>query len=147
MGAADEACSLRSPDRCGMIPVRNRRDLSMKLILVISFLVGLTAVGHCQTAAEPKPALGEVMRLEAFQVHKRADSYGIASFAISNGTDKPVSSIELMCWLDDDRAHGTKVLIWPSPGAIPAHGSQQFSNVNIGLTGDARSTCEVAGAE
>jgi hypothetical protein len=121
----------------------------MRLILIVSYLVSSSTVGLCQApaATEPKPTLSEVIRIEAFQTYKRADSYGIASFAISNGTDKPVNSIELMCWLDDDRAHGTKVLIWPRQGAIPAHGSQQFTNVNIGLTGDTRSTCEVAGVE
>lgn len=121
----------------------------MRFILVVSYLVSSSAGALCQTpaATAPKPTLSEAIRIEAFQSRKRADSYGIASFAISNGTDKPVNSIELMCWLDDDRAHATKVLIWPSQGAISAHATQQFSNVNIGLTGDGRSTCEVAGVE
>lgn len=122
----------------------------MRLILVVSYLVSLstTALGQIPAATEQKLTLSDVVRIEAFESHKRSDSYGIASFAISNGTDKPVNSIELMCWLDDDRAHGTRVLIWPKQGAIPAHGSQEFSNVNIGrAAGNARSTCEVAGVE
>lgn len=121
----------------------------MRFTLVVSYLVSSSTAALCQTpaATEPKPILSEVIRIEAFQSYKRADNYGIASFAISNGTDKPLNSIELMCWLDDDRAHATRVLIWPSQGAISVHESQQFSNVNIGLTGDGRSTCEVAGVE
>ena len=122
----------------------------MRLILVVSYLVSLstTALGQTPATTEQKLTLSDGVRIAAFESHKRPDGYGIASFAISNDTDKPVNSIELMCWPDDDRAHGTTVLIWPKQGAIPAHGSQEFSNVNIGrATRDARSTCEVARVE
>ena len=121
----------------------------MRLVLVAGCLVSLTVPVLCQTptAAEPEPKASQPVHIESFQSHKRADNYGIARFVILNGSDKPVTSIELLCWLGEDRGHGTKVLIWPSPDAIPPHGSQQFANVNIGLTGDARSTCEVAGVE
>jgi hypothetical protein len=120
----------------------------MRLILVASYLISLATPGLCQTSTRPaEPRLSEQIRIEAFQSHNRGDNYGIASFAISNGTDKPVNSIELTCWVDDDRGHATKVLVWPSPDAIPAHASQQFSNVNIGLIGDSRSACEVTGVQ
>jgi hypothetical protein len=99
---------------------------------------------------QPSPPAAEhdlkQIRIEAFESHKRADNYGIASFKVSNETDKPLNSIELNCWFGDDRAHGTRVLLWPSPNAVPAHNSQQFSNVNIGLVqSNLRSECEVAG--
>lgn len=120
----------------------------MRLILAVSCLVSLATPALCQTSVAPaEPSPYEQIRIEGFQSHKRGDGYGIASFAISNGTEKPVNSIELTCWVDDDRDHATKVLVWPSPDTIPAHASQQFSNINIGLTGDSRPACEVTGVQ
>jgi hypothetical protein len=119
----------------------------MRLILAGTYLVSMIGPAICQTSTAPsQPSISEQIRIESFQSSKRGDNYGIASFVISNTTDKELNSIELTCWVDDDRAHGTKVLVWPSPRSIPAHEQQKFSNVNIGLVGSsARSQCEVSG--
>ena len=94
-------------------------------------------------------APGEILgAIDSFQSFRRGDNYGIASFVLSNNTDKPLTSIELNCWVNDDRAHGTKVLVWPSAGPIRAHDQEKFSNVNIGLVGpNPRAACEVTKAE
>src|SRR6266403_3388532 len=119
----------------------------MRLIAAVIYLVGLIEPAICQTSMPPiQVNISEQIRIESFQSRRRADNYGIASFVISNTTDKALNSIELTCWVDDDRAHGTKVLVWPSARSIPAHEQQQFSNVNIGLLGQsARADCEVTG--
>jgi hypothetical protein len=52
---------------------------------------------------------------------------------ILNETDKPLNSIELTCWLDNDRTRGTTVLVWPTPDPVPAHTSRELSKLNIGL--------------
>ena len=92
--------------------------------------------------------ISEQIRVDSFQLEKRADSYGIANFVISNTTDRALNSIELNCWMDDDREHGTKVLVWPTPRSIPAHEQQKFAKVNIGLVGpNSRPQCEVTAAE
>jgi hypothetical protein len=121
----------------------------MRLIVAAICLAGLIGPAICQTSAPPvQPNLREQVRMDSFQSAKRGDNYGIASFIISNATEKALNSIELTCWLDDDREHGTKVLVWPSRQSIPAHDQQQFSNVNIGLVGEnSRANCEVTGAE
>src|SRR6266446_1192933 len=122
---------------------------AMRFIVAAISLVGLIGPAICQTATPPtQTSISEQIRIDSFQSRRRADNYGIASFVISNTTDKALNSIELTCWVDDDRAHGTKVLVWPSPRSIPAHDQQEFSNVNIGLVGQsARAECEVTGAE
>jgi hypothetical protein len=121
----------------------------MRFIVAAIYLVGSIGPAICQTPTPPAQAsLSEQIRIDSFQSHKRGDNYGIASFVVFNTTDKALSSVELTCWVDDDRAHGTKVLVWPSSGPIPAHDKQKFSNVNIGLVGSsARAACEVTGAE
>ncbi len=118
----------------------------MSLMAAATWLISIVAPAICHAQA-PAQKLGGQARIEGFQAQMRSDNYGIASFTIANETDRPLNSIELTCWDGDDRAHGTKVLVWPSPGAIPAHGSQRFSNVNIGLFGASRSDCEVTGGE
>jgi hypothetical protein len=121
----------------------------MRLIFAAIYLVCTIGPAICQTSTPPAQAsISKQIRIDSFQSHNRGDNYGIASFVISNTTDKALSSIELTCWLDDDRAHGTKVLVWPNPPSIPAHEQQKFSNVNIGLVGStSRAECEVTGAE
>ncbi|WP_029586017.1 hypothetical protein [Bradyrhizobium sp. URHD0069] len=121
----------------------------MRLIVAAIYLVGVIGPAICQTSTPPAQAsIRDQIRIDSFQSRTRGDNYGIASFVISNTTDKPLNSIELTCWVDDDRANGTKVLVWPSPRSIPAHDQQQFSNVNIGLVGQsARAGCEVTGAD
>jgi hypothetical protein len=121
----------------------------MRLIVATSCLVGLTGPAICQTSTPPVQAsISEQIQIDSFQSSRRGDNYGIASFVISNNTDKALTSIELNCWLNDDRAHGTKVLVWPSAGPIRAHDREKFSNVNIGLVGpNPRAACEVTGAE
>jgi hypothetical protein len=112
-------------------------------------LVGLIRPAICQTSAPPvQPNRREQIRIGSFQSSKRSDNYGIASFVISNASDKALNSIELTCWLNDDREHGTKVLVWPSRQSTPAHDQLQFSNVNTGLVAEnSRANCEVTGAE
>src|SRR6266478_1777765 len=103
----------------------------MRFIVAAIYLVGLTGPAICQTSTPPAEAgISEQIRIDSFQSYRRGDNYGIASFVISNTTDKSLSSIELTCWVDDDRAHGTKVLVWPSSRSIPAHEQEKFSNVN-----------------
>jgi hypothetical protein len=121
----------------------------MRFIAATIFLVSLIGPAICQTSTLPMQAsISEQIRIDSFQSHKRDDNYGIASFVISNTTDKALNSIELTCWIKDDREHGTKVLVWPKRQSIPAHDQQQFSNVNIGLVGnDSSAKCEVTGAE
>jgi hypothetical protein len=120
----------------------------MRLIFAAVFLCCLVGAAVCQT---PSVSTGQQLQqvgIKGFETHKRADNYGIASFTISNETDAPLNSIELYCWLDNDRAHGTKVLVWPSPQPVSPHDSRQFSNVNIGLVrSTSRPECEVAGVE
>ena len=117
----------------------------MRLFLAAICLASLTTMAIGQTPAPPSTAkLSQQVRIDAFESHQRGDNYGIASFTISNDTDKPLNAIELTCWLNDDRGHGTTVLVWPTPDAVSAHASRRFSDVNIGLVGvDSRSACEV----
>jgi hypothetical protein len=123
----------------------------MRLVVAAIYLVGVTGPAICQTSTPPPPAqasISEQIRIDSFQMRRRDDNYGIASFVISNTTDKALNSVELTCWVDKDRAHGTKVMAWPSSRSIPAHEQQQFSNVNIGLVGlNARAECEVTAAD
>lgn len=96
----------------------------------------------------PAQAVGERIRVQSFELRRRDDNYGIANFELVNDTDKTLNSIELFCWLNGDRARGTKVLVWPSPHPVPPHQRQRFSNVNIGVVGlNLRGECEVAAVE
>ena len=121
----------------------------MRLVIAVIYLVSLIEPAICETSTPPVQAsISEQIRIDSFQSRKREDNYGIASFVISNTTDKSLKSIELTCWVDNEREHGTKVLVWPSTRSIPAHDQQQFSNVNIGLVGPSgRVECEVTGVE
>ena len=121
----------------------------MRFIAAAIHLVSLAGPAICQTSMPAAQAsISEQIRIDSFESHNRGDNYRIASFVISNTTDRPIKSIELTCWVGDDRAHGTKVLVWPNTPTIPAHEQQKFSNVNIGIVGsNARSECEVTGAE
>jgi len=123
----------------------------MRLVVAAIYLVSIIGPAICQTSTPPPPAqasIREQIRIDSFQTRRRNDNYGIASFVISNTTDKALNSVELTCWVDDDRAHGTKVLVWPNSRSIPAHEQQRFSDVNIGLAGQtARAECEVTAAD
>jgi hypothetical protein len=121
----------------------------MRFVIAAMYLVSMIGPAVCQTSTpSAQPGISEQIRIDSFQSSRRGDNYGIASFVISNNTDKALTSIELNCWLNDDRAHGTKVLVWPSSGPIPAHNQEKFSNVNIGLVGpNPRAACEVTKAE
>src|SRR4051794_26472772 len=119
--------------------------------LIIGAICVVSSIGPAigQTSTPPAGAkITEKIRVLSFELEKRADNYGIASFVISNTTDRALNSIELNCWTNDDREHGTKVLVWPTPRSIPAHEQQKFSKVNIGLVGpNSRPQCEVTAAE
>src|SRR5438067_13586662 len=119
--------------------------------LIIATICLLSSIGAAMSQTSMPGAHGRIseqIRVDSFQLEKRADSYGIANFVISNTTDRALNSIELNCWMDDDREHGTKVLVWPTPRSIPAHDRQKFSKVNIGLVGaTSRPQCEVTAAE
>src|SRR3954468_6753074 len=121
----------------------------MRLIIGAICLVSSIGAASSQTSRPAAHArISEQIRVDSFQLEKRADSYGIASFVIANTTDRALNSIELNCWMDDDREHGTKVLVWPTPRSIPAHEQQKFSKVNIGLVGPTSSPrCEVTAVE
>src|SRR3954449_1433811 len=132
-----------------MILVVERERSTMRLIIGVICLVGSVGAAIGQTAPPSiRGGISEQIRIDSFQLEKRADSYGIANFVISNTTDRALNSIELNCWMDDDREHGTKVLVWPTPRSIPAHEQQKFAKVNIGLVGlNSRPHCEVTAAE
>src|SRR4051794_39090980 len=121
----------------------------MRLIIGIICLVSSVEAATAQSSTPPgQPGISEQVHVDSFHLEKRADNYGIASFVIANTTDRALNSIELNCWSDDDRDHGTKVLVWPSPRSVPAHEQQKFSKVNIGLVGpNSRPQCEVTAAE
>lgn len=120
----------------------------MKLVVAAVSMAGLIETGLCQTPTPPvQSTIGDQIRIDAFQLRKRDDDYGIASFVIANDTEKQINSIELTCWIDNDRTRGTKVLVWPRPGPIPPHKAQQFSNVNIGQVGNSKAECEVTATE
>ncbi|MGY8637481.1 hypothetical protein RAD15_33925 [Bradyrhizobium sp. 14AA] len=105
-------------------------------------LIDAAAAQGAQPPVAPS-GLGELVKIDSFQTTRRADNYGIASFVFSNGTDKKIDSVELTCWMDDDRERATKVLVWANQ-PVPAHASYQFKNVNIGVVGpNSRSQCEV----
>ena len=122
----------------------------MRLIAAAIYLVSLIGPAICQTSTPPAPAttsVAEQIPIGSFQWQRRDDDNGIASFVISNNTDKVLTSIELNCWVGDDRTRATKVMVWPSPGPIPAHDVRKFSRVNIGPVGPSPSvTCEVVNA-
>ena len=119
----------------------------MKLVIAAVSMAGLIETGLCQTPTSPVQSnISDQIRIDSFETRKRDDDYGIASFVIANNTEKPLNSLELTCWTGDDRARGSKVLVWPR-GPIAAHKMQQFSNVNIGLVGNSRAQCEVSAAE
>lgn len=123
----------------------------MRLIAAGILLASLNAPAFCQSpsmAASSGEGVGEHIRVQSFELRRREDNYGIATFEIVNDTDKTLNSIELFCWLNGDRGRGTKVLVWPSPNPVAAHQQQRFSNVNIGLVGaNPRGECEVAAVE
>jgi len=119
----------------------------MRRVIAGIFLVGSIEQAACQAPTPPvKAGISDQVRIDSFQTRKRDDDNGIASFAIANETEKQINSLELTCWIDNDRERGTKVLVWPK-GPIPAHKTQQFSNVNIGFVGTSKAECEVTAAE
>src|SRR5438045_8220349 len=115
--------------------------------LIIGAVCLLSSIGAATSQTSTPAAhvrISEQIRVDSFQLEKRADSYGIANFVISNTTERAVNSIELNCWMDDDREHGTKVLVWRTPRMIPAHEQQKFSQENIDLDGmNSSQQCEV----
>jgi hypothetical protein len=123
----------------------------MRSIAAGILLASLCAPALCQspsTAASSGESVSERIRVQSFELRRREDNYGIANFDLVNDTDKTLNSIELFCWLNGDRVHGTKVLVWPSPNPVPARQQQRFSNVNIGPVGlNPRGQCEVAAVE
>ena len=122
----------------------------MRFIAAPIYLISMIGPAICQSPMPPPAGAGSIAQqipISSFQWQKREDDNGIASFIITNNTDKVLDSIELNCWAGDDRTRGTKVMVWPSPGPIPAHGVRQFSRVNIGPVGGSPSVaCEVADA-
>jgi hypothetical protein len=122
----------------------------MKLVATTLFLIGWVGPAICQPSTPQPlgtPDTAKQVAIGSFQWQRRDDDNGIASFVISNNTDKEIDSIELLCWVGDDRTRGTKVMVWPSPGPIPARDMRQFSRVNIGPVGLGQSpACEVADA-
>ncbi|QWG16192.1 hypothetical protein KMZ68_14195 [Bradyrhizobium sediminis] len=141
---------LRGIADCGMISFLSWGTAEMKFIAAAISLVGLIGPAICQTSTPPAAGaagIAEQVPISSFQWQRREDDNGIASFKISNNTDKAIDSIELICWVGEDRTGGTKVMVWPSPGPILAHEVRQFSRVNIGPVGSSPSVaCEVADA-
>lgn len=121
----------------------------MRVSLLLVGLVGLHSAALASVGcAVAEDARVRDVRIEAFHSYRRGDNYGIASFTLVNDGEKPISSIELGCWTGEDRGRQSKVVAWPAKGFVPAHGSAQFSNVNIGLVAlGASPQCEVTAVE
>jgi hypothetical protein len=118
----------------------------MRFMAVPIYLTCMIGPAVCQDPTPPPAgAIAQQIPISSFQWQRREDDNGIASFIVTNNTDKALDAIELLCWTGDDRTRATKVMVWPSPGPIPAHGIRQFSRVNIGPVGGSPSVaCEVA---
>ncbi|WP_025038286.1 hypothetical protein [Bradyrhizobium sp. DOA9] len=120
----------------------------------LRFLIGIACSASLyaltgMAAAQGPPLTGQQssqpdqVKVEALQAIRRSDGYGIASFVLFNGTDSNIDSVELTCWIENDRERRTTVLVWANE-PISAQTSQQFRNVNIGMVGlNSRSECEV----
>jgi hypothetical protein len=122
---------------------------SLAEIVCCAGLCALVGAAAAQGAQPPvaQSGLGELVKINSFQTTRRPDHYGIASFVLSNGTDKKIESVELTCWMDGDRERATTVLVWANQ-PVPAHASYEFKNVNIGVIGpNSRSECEVTRVE
>ena len=121
----------------------------MRLMFGALCLISFTGAAVGESSTPPgQSSIRDQVQVSSFQANRRDDNYGIASFVISNTTDRALSSIELNCWIDDERERATKVMVWPTPRSIAAHEQQKFSNVNIGLIGPkSRTQCEVTAAE
>src|SRR6187549_2627145 len=101
----------------------------MRCVIAGILLVGSIEQAACQAPTAPvRAAISDQVRIDSLQTRTRDDNNGIASFAIANETEKQINSLELTCWIDNNRARGTKVLVWPK-GPIPPHQTLQFSNV------------------
>ena len=119
----------------------------MRRVFAGIFLVGSIEQAACQAPTPPaKAGISDQVRIDSLQTRTRDDNNGIASFAIANETEKQINSLELTCWIDNNRARGTKVLVWPK-GPILPHKTMQFSNINIGVVGESKAECEVTAAE
>ena len=120
----------------------------MKLVATTILVIGWIGPALCQPSTAQAPGTPDAVKnvaIGSFQWLKREDDNGIASFVISNNTDREIDSLELHCWAGDDRTRATKVMVWPSPGPIPPNATRQFSRVNVGPVGVSSSlTCEVA---
>src|SRR5438132_1568870 len=79
---------------------------------------------------------------------RTADDHGIASFVITNNSDQSLNTVELRCWVDGDASHSRSIKVRARARSVAPHGMQQFSDVDLGYLGPARTAqCEVAGAD
>ena len=119
----------------------------MRRVIAGIFFVGSIEQAVCQAPTPPvKSGISDKVRIDSLQTRKRDDDNGIASFAIANETEKQINSLELTCWIENNRERGTKVMVWPK-APIPPRATLQFSNVNIGFVGTSKAECEVTAIE
>ncbi len=118
--------------------------------IAVAFLAAVVSPAFSQNAAPPAEVIevAKPIRIDLFQWHRTDDDHGIASFVITNNSDQSLSTVELSCWVDGDTTHSKSIKVRARARPIGTHSLQQFSDVDLGFLGPARTAqCEVAGAE
>jgi hypothetical protein len=120
------------------------------VFVAVTFLVAMVSSAFSQNLSPPAEAIkvAPPIRVDLFDWQRTDDDHAIASFVITNNTDKPLDSVALRCWVDADIAHSKSITVQARGRPIGAHSLQQFSDVDLGFIGPARTAqCDVAGAE
>jgi len=118
--------------------------------LAVAIWEAVVSPSFSQNAAPPAEVIevAKPIRIDLFKWQRTDDDHGIASFVITNNTDQSLSTVELRCWVDGDASHSKSIKVQARARPIGPHALQQFSDVDIGYLGPARTAqCEVAGAE
>jgi len=118
--------------------------------MAVAFLAAMVSSAFSQNAAPPAEVIemAKPIRIDLFQWRRTADDHGIASFVITNNSDQSLNTVELRCWVDGDTAKSKSIKVRARARPIGSHSLQQFSDVDIGYLGPARTAqCEVAGAD
>jgi hypothetical protein len=118
--------------------------------IAVAFLATVVGPAFSQNAAPPAEVIevATPVRIDLFQWQRTHDDHGIASFVITNNSDQPLSTVELSCWVDGDTTHSKSIKVRTRARPIATHSLQQFSDVDLGFLGPARTAqCEVAGAQ
>ena len=124
--------------------------LPIDFIIAVAFLAAVVSSASSQKAAPPAEVIevAKPIRIDLFQWRRTADDHGIASFVITNNSDQSLNTVELRCWVGGDASHSRSIKVRARTRPIGPHGMQQFSDVDLGYLGPARTAqCEVAGAD